>query len=125
MHCLCQSLTHHLSPSERITHRSGMPSSPTILKPTQMSPETRRTHDSIRCSLHLLVRQRLIHRHGIVLSINREHRHSCRQQAIHTRRITVVRAFCWVSPGRSLDLAVELVQVLEFLDLGEVELGVG
>lgn len=94
-----------------------MPPLTTKLKPTQVSTTTRRAHHHIRRLLDLLIRHRLIARNRIVLGVQAHRRDSNSEHAVRTSRVSVVGSFSRVPPRCTLELAVELVQVLDRVHL--------
>jgi len=103
--------------SRKTTYRLRMPPLTTKLKPTQVSATARRAHHHIGRLLDLLIWYRLIARNRIILGMQAHGRDSNGEHAIRTRRISVVCSFGRVSPSSTLELAVELVQVLDRVHL--------
>ena len=99
------------------TYRLRMPPLTTKLKPTQMSTTARRAHHHPGRLLDLLVRHGLIARDRIVLGMQAHGRDANRKHAVRARRISIVGSFGRVSPRSALELAVELVQVLDRVHL--------
>jgi hypothetical protein len=94
-----------------------MPPLTTKLKPTQVPATASRTHHHPRRLPDLLVRHRFVTSNWIVLGMQTHGRNANGENTIRTRRISVVRSLGRVSPSGALELAVELVQVLDRVHL--------
>ena len=103
------------------THRLGMPSLASPLKPTQMSTTTRCTQYDIGVQLDLIVWNCLIAHDRIILCVQYHNRNAYVQHTVGAARVSVICTFGRITPGRALNFSIKFVEVCEIVDTLETQ----